>query len=204
MTTTIPTQELTNFESQDRLFAQIGAVQSSLATVTNLYVAVTGAAWFILIPNTFNLPTTIVMLALALHIVLSVVVFYTLAGLALTISQRLDLAIEIGKAAWPSIEKLGKKVYDKIHKFPWKLFNLRNQKFFWPFVPLVGGLASAVLIWHVFDEQPKKMAECKERFAVLKQAATPHDVTRAEYLIDKGGCDVGKFSARDLLSVGSR
>jgi len=192
-------QQLQNYETHSRLFAQVDSLLTSLATVANLYVAVTGATWIVLIPNTFHLPASIVALALGLHGVLSLAVLFALLGMALTLNQRFDFAVAMGDTYWPRIEALGKAAYRTSHRGWIRKISLRKQSWFWPLVPLIGGLASVILAVFVLCESPAKNRACEDRFALLKQATEPYQVTRAQYLIDKAGCDTGKSSVQDLL-----
>jgi hypothetical protein len=76
---------------------------------------------------------------------------------------------------------------------------VRVDGWLWLVVPLVGGLGSVVLCALIIIEQPRKDTACEDRFTVLMQAVTPYEVRRAQYLIDKAGCDIGKSSVGALL-----
>lgn len=75
--------------------------------MVGMYITVTGAAWVVVSGNGLGVSNTTLLCILALHIMLSVLMTFGLWGMGNNFVQRLNLAVWLGHAFWPSIEKIG-------------------------------------------------------------------------------------------------
>jgi hypothetical protein len=87
--------------------AQATAFLTYIITTATLYVTVTGAAWGLVLANTFSASPTTRLCLLGLHVLLSFGTAAGIWGVSNNFIQRLNLARWLGEAFWPNIEKIG-------------------------------------------------------------------------------------------------
>ncbi len=183
-------RQLAHYEVHARLIDQVTAFIGQLGTLANLFMIATGAAWAVLAPNSFNLPSSSLRMALVLHIVLCVAVLIVMLGLAKAITHRLDFAQAFGDALYPDIEALGRETAKRIWWGQSKLIRLGGPALSWAAIPIIAIVGSALILRDDILQATPQRAACEARWTLLMQATDRMQLDRARYLLDKGGCDL--------------
>jgi succinate dehydrogenase hydrophobic anchor subunit len=99
--------ELTKYSAHEAVATQATAFLTYIITTVTLYVTVTGAAWGVVIANTFSASPTTKLCMLGLHILLSFGTAVGIWSVSNNFIQRLNLARWLGVVFWPKIQKIG-------------------------------------------------------------------------------------------------
>jgi hypothetical protein len=140
--------ELKNYSAHGAVATQATAFLTYIITTVTVYVTVTGAAWGVVIANTFSASPTTQLCVLGLHILLSIGTAVGIWSVSNNFIQRLNLARWLGVVFWPHIQNLGgpgiswKGVPEdgtlKVLTYnKWKEDRSKKNKINWP---LLGGL----------------------------------------------------------------
>jgi hypothetical protein len=181
---------LRNYAAHAQVFEQVVGLQGQIGGLLNMYMLVTGAVWAVLAPNVFNLPAEVVAAGLFLHIVLSVTVLWAATGMANAVYHRLNFATQLGSQYYPSIEAIGTRVSDQVHKGIYRLFRLGRQRWIYMIVPVIGILGSVTIGIVALRQSEHRDAACQSRREQLMEARDRIALDRAKYLLDKAGCDL--------------
>jgi len=100
--------ELERYAAHAAVAAQATAFLAHITTTVGLYATITGAAWGVVLGNTFGVRPATLLLLLGLHAVLSFGVAIGLWGMGNNFIQRLNFAQWLGVTFWPRIERVGR------------------------------------------------------------------------------------------------
>ena len=181
--------EIANYQLHSRLTDHVLGYYTQLGTIANLFMIATGAVWFVLAPNTFNLSSITVEVALALHIALSCIVLNIMLSMAKAIEKRREFAIKLGEKLFPSIQAIGQSTADKISKGLFRYARI-GGRWTWTTIPLIGICGSLIIAIEQWPDRERQQLACEQRWDQLIQATERVQLDRARYLLDKAGCDL--------------
>jgi hypothetical protein len=103
--------ELTRYKAHEPVLAQATVFLTYITTTASLYATVTGAAWAVVLGNSFGARPTTLLPLLILHILLSFGVAIGIWGVGNNFILRLNFARWLGVKFWPNIERIGGRDY---------------------------------------------------------------------------------------------